>query len=308
MKYSLIDLHCDTGSVALDKNEGFYKNSLQIDLEKMKDYNYTQFFAAFIAPEYKETAMARAMEIIKKTKSEILKSSGRMALCKNYKDYCQNEGKIRAFLSLEGGEPIGSEEALLRLYDEGVRLVALSWNYKNQICAGVLEEDETLGVTEFGKEIIALMNKLGIIIDVSHLNDKSFWDVLELSKKPVIASHSNSRTICPNKRNLTDEQFLAIKRSGGIVGINFYPYFLTEEKNASVEDIIRHIEHFLALGGEDFLGIGADFDGVSCLPRNICGAEDVSKLFDEMLKYGYKEEIIKKISCTNMERFLKENL
>ena len=215
---------------------------------------------------------------------------------------------MRAFLSLEGGEAIENKEALLELYDEGVRLIALSWNYKNKICAGVLEQDESLGVTDFGKEIISLMNNLGIIIDVSHLNDKSFWDVLALSKKPVIASHSNARAVCSNRRNLSDEQFLAIKRSGGVVGINFYPDFLRNDGNASIEDIIKHIEHFLALGGEDFLSIGADFDGVSYLPQNIRGAEDMYMLFEEMLKCGYKEDVIKKISYTNMERFLKENL
>ncbi len=306
MRYSLIDLHADTASEALDKNEGFYKNSLHLDLEKMNAC-HTQFFAAFISPKYSDAPMERAILIIKKIKSEILKNNKRLVLCKSFEDYLKNAGKARAFLSLEGGEPISDKEALLKLYNEGVRLIAPCWNYKNRLCTGVLE-GENSGVSDFGKEIFSEMNRLGIIIDVSHMNDKSFWDTMKISKKPVIASHSNSRSVCFNKRNLTDEQFLAIKKCGGVVGINFYPRFLKNDGEAKIEDIIEHIEHFLSLGGEENIVIGADFDGVDSLPKGIFSASDTYLLFDAMLRQGYSEELVRKISCTNMEGFLKENL
>lgn len=308
MKYSLIDTHCDTASEALDKNIGFYNNGLHVDLAKMGEYEYVQFFAAFIAPEYKNEAMQRAFAIIKKVKDEIEKSGGKIALCRSYEELARNKGKVCAFLSLEGGEPINSKDDLQRLYDEGIRMAALTWNYKNRLAAGVNEEDENAGLTGFGKEIVKEMNRLGIILDVSHLNERSFWDVIEASKKPVIASHSNAYSICPNKRNLTDRQFLELKKNRGIAGINLYPVFLSGKEKAGIDDIIKHIEHFLSLGGENNICMGADFDGVDFLPEEIDGAWDIYKLFNAMLKKGYSEKLVRKISYTNMQCFLQENL
>lgn len=308
MKYSLIDCHCDTASEALDKNVGFYNNGLHVDLAKVNDLEYTQFFAAFIHPEFKASAMERATAIINKLKNEISEISEKTAFCLSYKDYEKNKGKIRVFLSLEGGEPITDKASLLKLYEEGVRMATLTWNYSNHLAAGVLEKDEKKGLTSFGREIAEEMNRLGIIIDVSHLNDKSFWDIIEISKKPIIASHSNSRSICKNPRNLTDEQFLAIKNKGGAVGINFYPLFLSDNGDAAISDIIRHTEHFLSLGGENNICIGSDSDGIDFLPQGMIGIWDIDKLFNEMLRLGYSENLVKNISYTNMERILHEIL
>jgi len=304
MRYSVIDCHCDTASKALDENTGFFNNDLQVDLGKIS-FEYTQFFAAFIAPEYNGVALDRTLGIIKKTKKEISRNPDRMVLCRDYNDYCENKGKIKAFLSLEGAEAITSMEVLEMLYDEGIRLATLTWNYSNHLAGGVLGEG---GLSAFGKKVVRKMNESGIIVDVSHLNDESFWDVMEVSKKTVIASHSNSRTVCNNKRNLTDEQFFAIKKNGGVVGINLYPLFLSGEKTAEISDIIKHIEYFLSLGGENNISLGADFDGIDVMPQNMEGAWDIYKLFDEMLRLGYGEKIINKLSCTNMERILQENL
>lgn len=304
MKYSLIDTHCDTASVALDLGVGFFDNGLHVDLTKAG--RYTQFFAAFIDPEYKDTAKARADAIIKKVKDEVLKSEGRIALCKSFPDYVNNADKICAFLSLEGGEAIQSIDDLEDLYGQGVRMATLTWNFSNHLAGGVSEPG--VGISDFGKKVISEMNRIGMILDVSHLNDRSFYDAAEVNKRAFIASHSNSRSVCKNMRNLTDEEFLCIKKSGGVVGINLYPKFLSDSGKADISDIIKHIEHFLALGGEDAIGIGADFDGVETLPCKIGGMHDMDRLFDEMLRLGYKEELVNKISYTNMERFLQENL
>ena len=305
MIYSLIDCHADTASVALDENVGFFNNGLHVDMNKI-NVDYTQFFAAFIAPEYKDCALERTMSIIKKLKNEIAKNQGKIVFCKSYKDYCENSGKVRAFLSVEGLEAVDDINVLEDFYNEGVRMATLTWNYSNQLAGGV--EDAKKGITSFGKNVIKKMNDLGIIPDVSHLNDRSFWDVMEESKKTVIASHSNSRKICDNKRNLTDEQFLAIKNNGGVVGINLYPLFLSGRKEAKNSDIMKHIEHFLSLGGEDNICMGCDFDGVEILPEGINGIGDIYKLFDEMKRKGYNDDLINKLSCTNMERILQENL
>lgn len=306
MKYSLIDTHCDTASAALDLGVGFFENGLHIDLAKLGGKRYTQFFAAFIDPEYRLSAKKRADSIIEKVKSEAAKSGGKIAFCKSFADYEKNTDKICAFLSLEGGEAIQTLADLLDLYEQGVRMATLTWNFSNHLAGGVSEQET--GLSDFGAKVIAEMNKIGMILDVSHLNDKSFYDVAEVCKKPFIASHSNSRSVCKNMRNLTDDQFLRIKESGGRVGINLYPKFLSDSEGAGISDIIKHIEHFLSLGGEDIIGIGADFDGVECLPCKITGVCDMDRLFDEMLRLGYKEELVNKISYTNMERFLQENL
>ena len=150
MKYSLIDCHADTASVALDKKVGFYDNGLQVDLKKV-NFQYTQFFAAFVAPEYRETAYERTMNIIKKLKSEI-ENNESVVLCKDYDDYCENEGKIRAFLSVEGLEAVDDISVLDELYGEGVRMATLTWNYSNQLTGGVLEEEQ--GLTPLGRKVI----------------------------------------------------------------------------------------------------------------------------------------------------------
>lgn len=308
MIYSLIDSHCDTVTKALDNHVNLFNNGFHVDLAKVGDLDYTQFFAVFISPEYKNSARKRAMGGINKLKSEIYTHYDRVAFCVSYNDYLENKGKIRAFLSLEGGEPITCIGDLEVLYREGIRMATLTWNFSNQLGAGVLEEDKSKGLTKLGRDIIREMNRLGIIVDVSHLNDKSFWDVMEITARPVVASHSNSRTICSNPRNLTDEQFKAVMNTGGVVGINLYPVFLADSGEASIDGIIKHIEYFLSLGGENNIGIGADFDGIEKTPEEIAGIQDMYKLFDRMLSLGYSENLIKKLSCTNMERILQEIL
>lgn len=296
MKYHIFDTHCDTLCAVLDKGKSIIKNDCHADFERMKQYKrYTQVFACFIAPVYHSCADERTMTLIDtfhRVTDDLPES-------------------IRAILSIEGGEGIYSLAQLRNYYRLGVRIIAPTWNYSNHIASGALEKDETRGLTEFGKKVIAEMNRLGILADVSHLNDKSFYDIADYSDKPIIASHSNSRSVCrskavcPVERNLTDDQFMRIKQSGGGVGINFCPDFLNESGKADIDDIIRHIEHFMSLGGEDNIGIGADFDGVDSLPDGINGVQDVYKIFDRLLQIGYTENQIEKISHKNFERILK---
>lgn len=307
MRY-LIDTHCDTASEALDRGVGFYKNGLHVDLDKLKSIGYTQVFAAYIAPKYRHEAYRRACDIIDKVEREEALSGGGFVICRSLSDYLKNDGRVRAVLSLEGGEAFEDISCVEKLYRRGVRLAALTWNHKNRIAAGVAEEDKNAGLTDYGREIIGEMNRLGMLVDVSHLNEKSFWDVIEADKGIPVATHSNSRAVCLSARNLTDEQFSEIKKRAGFVGLNFYPGFLSDSGTAGICDIVRHIEHFLSLGGEDSIGIGADFDGVEALPDGICGVHEVYRLFDELLRLGYSESVVNKISYTNMERILKEIL
>lgn len=281
MKYKIFDAHCDTLCALCDNNASFEKNSFNIDKQRMEDYEkYTQVFACWIDPIYKNNAMERFIEL---------------------SDEFYTKG-INGILSVEGGEMITSLKALRTLKRLGVKIAALTWNYSNHIASGVLEEDNTRGLTAFGKSVIKEMNRINMLVDVSHLNDKSFYDVAEITKMPIVATHSNSRAMCRHKRNLTDEQFKLIIQSGGCTGINFYDRFLSE-KQSNIDDIVKHIEHFMSLGGENNIGIGADFDGVDDeLPQGIKGCQDMHKLFDRLLSLNYTEEQVEKISHKNFER------
>ncbi|MCX7715353.1 MAG: dipeptidase [Clostridia bacterium] len=301
----ILDMHCDTITCIYEQNQNLFQNSLHIDLSRVKKYEgYAQFFAVFSDPVYKAAAIRRCLEIIDRLYLQVQQHD--MYFCKSFADYeeaMQNK-KVAAFLSLEGGEAIDSIAVLNNFYRLGVRCIALTWNYSNHIATGVLEEKPEYGLTAFGRKMVARMNELGIITDVSHLSDRAFWDVAEVCKKPFIASHSNSRSVCSHRRNLTDEQFMEIVRAGGCVGINLYPLFLSDKKTARICDVLRHIEHFLSLGGENNIGIGADFDGVDCLPEGIGGVHDMEKLFNELAKIGYSDSLLEKISSKNFERII----
>ena len=291
MNYSIFDTHCDTLCCVLDDNKSLVKNDCHIDLERLEQYqSYTQVFACFIDPMYKSCAAERTMNLI----DTFHRSTANLP---------QN---VKAILSIEGGEGIYSLAALRNYYRLGVRIAALTWNFSNHIASGAFGKDEAKGLTEFGKKVVNEMNALGMLIDVSHLNRKSFYDIAEITKMPIIATHSCSDAICPHVRNLTDDQFNIIKQSGGCVGINFYPTFLTDGGKCTVDDIVKHIDHFMELGGEDNIGIGADFDGVDCLPDGIGGAQDVYKVFDRLLQKGYTDEQIEKISHKNFEKIMEK--
>lgn len=285
--YSVFDAHCDTLSLMLDTGQNFLQNTCNIDLERLRHYkNYTQVFACFIAPEYRSCALERCLNMID----------------------LFHKHSMDGILSIEGGDMITSLPVLRTLGRLGVRIAALTWNYSNHIASGADGPDAERGLTEFGKSVIREMNRMGMYVDVSHLNDKSFYDIAEISSAPIIATHSNSRAVCPHRRNLTDDMFHRIIQSGGCAGINLYPPFLEESGSASVDSVIRHIEHFMALGGENHIGIGADFDGTDgLLPDGIKGCEDLYKIFDRLLQLNYTYEQVEKISHKNFERlFLPE--
>ena len=289
MEYSIFDAHCDTLCKMTDEGADFHENNCEVDLKRMREYkSYTQVMACFVAPEYKATARRRTMELIDTYHKAVDNADLRT---------------VKTILSIEGGEGITTIDDLEKYHALGVRMAALTWNKSNHIAGGAHERDEKRGLTEFGREIVKRMNELRIFVDVSHLNDRSFYDVAEISDMPVVASHSDSRAVCSHVRNLTDDMFKIIVNTNGCAGINLYPMFLTKTHHAVIDDIVRHIEHFMSLGGENHIGIGADFDGVdSHLPDGISGCHDLYKLFDRLLQLGYTEEQVEKISHKNFER------
>ena len=226
--------------------------------------------------------------------------------CSNYSDVLKaySENKIASFLTIENACFLKSEIDVKKCREMGIKVMSLVWDKDNYLSCGAGTENDT-GLSAVGKSIIKSMERYGIFPDVSHLSDRSFYDVCDIYSGVLLATHSDSRTVCNARRNLTDEQFRIICKSGGYVGINLYPYFLTGCKTAKVCDIIRHIDYFLSLGGEKHIGLGLDFDGVDFLPENVTGIENIYDLFNEMVKIGYKTDLIDNIAHKNLESVLK---
>ncbi len=306
----ILDAHCDTIPSLMRNGEGLKKNSCHIDIERLKAYdNYVQFFAAFISPEQaKMGALNRALSIIDRLYREIEINENDIMLCRNYNEIINaiESGKIGAVLTIEGGEALeGSLPTLRMLYELGVRGITLTWNFRNQIADGVADGISGGGLTPFGRNVIGEMNRLGMLVDVSHISEKGFWDVIDISTSPIIASHSNAKKLCGHSRNLSDEQLLALKKAGGVTGLNLYPIFLNNEGKATMKDALLHIEHIVGLTGEDTLGLGSDFDGIECTPEGLEGVQCYSVLLNELLKLNYSDVLVKKIAGENFLRVIK---
>ena len=305
----IVDAHCDTITKIMETQENLNRNGCHVDIERIKGLgSFVQFFAAFIDPLYYTNPSKRALQIIDKFYEEIKNNKNFIAVCTSYRDIrkAHKEEKIAAILSIEGGEALQGDLALLRSYYRlGVRSICLTWNNRNDIADGIMDDYSCGGLSRYGMDVVEEMNKLGMIIDVSHISEKGFFDVIWKTTKPIIASHSNTRKICNHPRNHTDKQIKAIKGNKGVIGLNFYNNFLDDKKRASIKDIIRHIEYIAGLIGIDYIGLGADFDGVDVLPEGIDGVQDLDKIINELLRLNYKNIDVDKIMGGNMLRLIK---
>jgi membrane dipeptidase len=308
----LIDLHCDTILCCIDSNGEveLKKNDLCIDIQKLKKINsLAQFFALFVDLEKYSEPMDRCLYMIDGFYSEIEENSADIAFAGSMKDLKKNraEGKISAFLTVEeGGVLEGKLQYLRILYRLGVRLITLTWNYPN--CIGYPNfqwEHKDKGLTAFGEEVVTEMNRLGMLIDVSHLSDEGFYDVVRLSKKPFVASHSDARSVTNHWRNLTDDMLIKLAEKGGVTGLNLEPEFLGEV--GSVEAMTRHVIHMTNTAGIEAVAIGTDFDGCSSLTA-IKNAGDMHILSHALSKAGFSEGDIEKIMHKNIERVIKDVL
>ncbi len=305
--YNFVDLHCDTITATYERKQEFFKNNLHIDIERLNKYNKpTQIFAIWLAKKYYKDAFNITNKMIDFFEEQVNKNNQFIKKVKCFNDINSNS-KINAMLSIEGGESIEDNlDNIQHFYNKGVRIFTLCWNYENNIGFGAFTKS-TEGLKPFGREAIKIMNDINMVIDVSHLNEAGFWDLYKMAKKPFIATHSNSYTICNHYRNLKDEQLKAIKECEGIVGINLYPKFLTNNNIATEEDIFKHIEYIGNLIGYDKICLGGDFDGIEETPKNL---EDVSKyenLFDKIEKI-YGKDILEKITYKNFYNFCEKNI
>lgn len=303
------DGHCDTILHCYLTGEHLADSSGHWSLDRVKDFTgVAQFFACFGEPE---DMPGRALwdvfrEEVALFRREIEASSGKIAFCTTARDLetAWREGKVAAFLSAEGAELLDCDLEKLRIaHDMGVRAVNITWNHPNAL-SGTNTEEPHRGLSGQGREFVREMNRLGMLIDVSHLSDPGFWDVAETTTAPIFASHSDSRACHFHTRNLTDEQFTAIIRLHGAVGLNLCPEFLGEP--CTLDTVRRHLEHFLELGGEDTVALGGDWDGISRLPEGLRDVTGWAALRRYLETCGYSEVLLDKLFYKNLMRVVRQ--
>ncbi len=304
----LFDLHCDTLYECHKQNKQLRDNDLCLSFNRLSEYKrFCQILAMWSDHRIdEETAWKRFFDA-RVLLSRELEAAANVRLCTNETELaaCERDGTNAVFLAVEGGKLIGGELGRLdMLYAAGVRFLTLVWNKTCKIGGA---HDTSEGLTEFGFRVVSRCHELGIIPDLSHASDRMIDEVLDTCEKTsrvCIATHSNSRAVCDHSRNLTDERFCRIASLGGIVGVSLAPMHLTNGDVCTIDDIVRHIEHYMELGGEDTVCLGCDLDGVESLPKGIQSASDLSKIADALGRINYTDELIKKIFYANARNFI----
>lgn len=328
----LIDMHCDTILSLWEQGENasLRKNGLSVDIEKMEQgHVLVQNFALFTHRKEEAIPEKRTMDLMDRYWSELEHNKDRLAPVLCFEDIEKNarDHKISCLLTLEDGGVVFDDLAMLRNYYRlGVRMIALTWNYPNGIGypnlsmddftdykqASLLQKvDNENGLTEFGIRYVKEMERLGMIVDVSHLSDAGFWDVVHHATKPFVASHSNARTICPVARNLDDDMIRALDQKGGVMGLNFCGDFLETHAAANgpsrVEAMVRHILYIRDIASINCIGIGTDFDGIHS-DLEIPSSAHVWKLQEALRRAGLPQEDIEKVFYRNVLRVYEETL
>jgi len=308
----MIDFHCDTFLRIFDETKELRENDYHIDLKKMKKGgSFAQFFAAFIDMEKYSNPYERCVEIIEYGKKQIEMNEDLIKLAFDYDTYLKNkkDSKMSAFLSIEeGGAVMGDFNKVNKFYDMGVRLITLTWNYPNEIgYPNANYKYKDYGLTIFGKELVTYMNDKNMIIDVSHLSDGGFYDVMEFTTKPIVASHSNAREVCSHSRNLTDDMLKILGNNGGITGINYCSSFLNNGNFSDVDSMVKHIEHIKNVAGIETVALGSDFDGIDS-QLEIKDISYMEKLKNALNLKGFTGDEIDKIFYLNGERIIREVL
>ncbi|MCI8969760.1 MAG: membrane dipeptidase [Lachnospiraceae bacterium] len=344
----IADMHCDTISEIWESRkqsaspkggspQQLSRNDLHIDIRKMKKAGYLlQNFALYVDLKKGLDPFEYVMELIDVFREEMGKNKSDIGVIKTYDEILANErqGKMSALMTIEeGGCCKGEIGNLERLYQLGARMMTLTWNYPNELASpnlflknelsgksaekgSTLKNDEgfnlfdsSKGLTEKGFFFIQRMEELGMIIDVSHLSDAGFWDIVQHTKKPFVASHSNARALCGHCRNLTDDMIRAVAGRGGVIGLNFYGCFLNEtnDSHSRVARMAAHARHMLHVGGSGCLGLGSDFDGISG-ELEIQDCSQMQKLVDGLERANFTGTEIENILWRNVMRVYREML
>lgn len=303
MKFPVFDLHCDTALELLSRDDrpakSLRKNDLHIDLERAGDFGgYAQCFACFTTSLFMdkpEIVFERELEAIV---SQIERNQDLIRLTYSPEDIEKNRtsGISSAILTIEGPAGFGFDPAMLEdLHKIGFRMTTLGWNEQNPL-AGSHKTGE--GLSDLGKVYVREAQRLNMLVDVSHISDRGFWDIIDITEKPIVASHSNSRAVRPVSRNLTDDMFRAICQTGGVAGINLYTDFLGE--NADLDTVCDHIFRFMELDPSGtHIALGGDLDGCDTLPDGFAGVQDYDKLAHRLLLRGLDEKQVYNIFWNN---------
>ena len=307
MRLSLFDLHADTAWAMYETRQPLDSNTLAVSLDKAVCFErYVQVMALWTHPTLSDEAgWTRCAEMLENLNQDPALREKRVRICKS----CPKDLQIPSFLlSLEDARVLNRRvERVDTLYDMGVRILTPLW--KGESCIGGAH-DTDVGLTAFGKAALERALQHGMVLDISHASERSADDMFALAARhnaPVIASHSNAYRLCTAPRNLRDGQIRAILASGGLIGINLYKYFLRDNGDANVTDIIRHIEYFWELGGADALCLGCDMDGAD-LPDDLPNLSHLPLLADELQKRNYSDETIRAIFFENAHRFAEQHI
>ena len=303
---NIIDLHCDTLTEINKHGTAMSNNCHHFSLSRLPEQvGWLQFFAIFMPDELRGAAASEYFDQVYGCwKKQLQTYPGQLVQVKSQGDIdaAWQQDKCAGILTVEGGSALcGELERVAYLADCNVRMLTLTWNAQNEIGGGQAEDTV---LTQFGCRVIPELENHNIIIDVSHLGDKAFWQLTQLVRRPLVASHSNSRKICPHGRNLTDEQFRWISRQNGLVGLVYCPQFISANRNdASVEQMARHLRHFIDLGGEDTVALGSDYDGTD-VPLELDSPEKIPPMGERLVQMGFTPAQVEKLFYKNARAFL----
>lgn len=314
-RLSLIDLHCDTIYELSKKGQNLDQNNCTVSLETVAAYqHYAQFFACWCSTKLdNDQGYAAFLQMDDYLSAQLARPQVSSRMCRvrtaEELERAWGQNKHAAILAIEDARILNNDLSRMdELARRGVRYLTLQWG--GQTCIGGAHDTE-MGLTDFGKAVTRRCFELGITPDLSHTCAQSAQDAIDIAMeygKPVIASHSNSYTVYPHTRNLRDEHFAAIRDLGGLVGLNFFCGHLCniDERRATVADLVRHLEYYLSIGGENTVAIGGDWDGAR-LPADITTIADAQKFADELARLGYSDTLIGKIFYQNALDFIKRS-
>ena len=303
------DGHCDTVSRCEKLGKPLRENDGHLDLTRLRAYaKAAQFFAIFhdLADAPADGMFAECVRQQALFARELAENGDIAMQCRTAEEVrrANAAGKTAAILSCEGAELLDCDpDKLDWARDVGVKAVNLTWNHAN-LLAGSHGSEPERGLNALGRAFVRRAQDYGILIDVSHCSDAAFWDLMKITERPVLATHSNARAVCGHTRNLTDEMFRAVAGTGGVVGVNLWAGFVAASDAPTMDDVIRHIDHFMELGGAKHLGLGADLDGCERLSGGMKGVQDLPMLWEALRRHGYDEALLADIFYNNFLRVL----
>lgn len=307
----VVDAHCDSLlKVGPSAGLGHRRADTHLDLVRLSEVGVSgQFFACWISPSASpHRSLERALELIgafhrqADAHPELLVAATGPAGIRE----AHRSGRVAGILAIEGGEALqGNLEMLFVLHRLGVRSITLTWNHRNAIADGVADRRSGGGLSAFGVEVVKEMGRLGMLIDVSHLSESGFWQVLEESAGPVIASHSNARALRDDPRNLSDGQIRALAAKGGVMGLHLYPGFVAQG-DVTLDSVLDHAEHVIGLVGRSYLGLGMDLDGMTATPRGFDDITCLPRLTQGLFARGHTADTVRAVLGGNLLRVMEQ--